>query len=47
MKIDPTDFMTLRQRAKLEEELAYETARLKAKAAFKASKDMSNPMKID
>jgi hypothetical protein len=47
MKIDPKDFVSLRQRAKLEEELYFETARLKAKAAFKASKDISNPMKID
>ena len=47
MKIDPSDSVSLSQRAKLEHQLFLETAKIKAKAAFRASKDISNPMKID
>lgn len=46
-KIDAFDFVSLAHKARLEEDIAVETARLRAKAVFKASKDASNPMKID
>ena len=46
-KIDEFDSMAMSQRYLLEVEIADETAFLRAKAAFRASMDASNPMKID
>jgi len=46
-KIDSKDTAMIQYRANLERQIAMEAAKIRAKAAFKASKDPSNPMKID
>lgn len=45
--IDPSDSVAFRMKHKLQEEVAAEVTRIRIKALFKASKDNSNPMKID
>ena len=45
--IDPNDISSILKVQELKVEIAYETAFLKARAAFKLSKGIDNPMKID
>ena len=45
--IDPSDSVAFRMKQRLEEEVAAEVTKIRIKALFRASKDNSNPMKID
>jgi hypothetical protein len=47
MDIDPSDSVAFRMKQRLQEDVESEVVRMKVKALFKASKDSSNPMKID
>ena len=45
--LDPNDISSIMKVNKLKLQIEYETAYLKARAAFKMSKAAENPMKID
>lgn len=46
-KIDSKDEAMIQYKANLEHRIEMEAAKIRAKAAFRASKEPSNPMKID
>ena len=45
--LDPTDVKSMERRVQLEEEIEYETIKIKAKMAWKIALSEGNPLRID